>query len=97
MAEMPNADAPATTPTPAPDATTSDANEPTAAQVQKDEPEATTPVIVSDPVEAPGGVGTLRGAAIAKIKADKDRKPKTANVPCYDDPFCKEVQLEPSQ
>ncbi|KAF3043035.1 hypothetical protein E8E11_004941 [Didymella keratinophila] len=36
---------------------------------------------------------SLRSAAIAKLLADKIRKPKTENKPCWDDPNCKEVQL----
>lgn len=41
-------------------------------------------------IEAPQ---SLRGAAIAKLLADKDRKPNTENKPCWDSPTCKEVQL----
>lgn len=36
---------------------------------------------------------SLRGAAIAKLLANKDRKPKTENKPCWDNPSCREVQL----
>lgn len=41
-------------------------------------------------IEAPAN---LRGAAIAKMMADTVRMPTPANTPCYDNPFCKEVQL----
>lgn len=44
----------------------------------------------SNLVEAPAN---MREAALAKVMANNNRKPKTDNVPCWDKPWCKEVQL----
>ena len=46
--------------------------------------------IATDLIEAPA---SLRGAAIARIMADKIRAPNTPNVPCWDSEACREVQL----
>ncbi|KAF9692417.1 hypothetical protein EKO04_009768 [Ascochyta lentis] len=93
MAEMPNTSEPAPAPeaseTPAPDA-----GEFRVAEAQANEPEPADTNIVEAPAVPEGG--TMRGNAILKIMADKDRVPNTANVPCYD-AFCKEAQLGPSQ
>jgi hypothetical protein len=87
MAEMPSADtavpSPATASTPSPDA-----GELRVANVPAEQ--AAPASGASELIEAPQ---SLRGAAIAKLLADKDRKPKTANKPCWDNPSCREVQL----
>lgn len=44
-------------------------------------------------VEAPSTGGSMRGNAILKMEANTDRVPNTENVPCWDKPSCKEVQL----
>jgi hypothetical protein len=88
MAEMPNVNAAvpasssATVSTPTPDA-----GDLEIADVLAEQAVPTTEA--SEPIEAP----SLRGAAIAKLLADKDRKPMIANKPCWDHPSCKEVQL----
>lgn len=86
MAEMPNAD----TSTP----TAPDAGELRTANTQSGESDTSAASAGPNLIEAPA---SLRGQAIAKVMADKVRKPNTANVECYDNPFCKEVQLGPSQ
>jgi hypothetical protein len=79
MAEMPNPDAPPAIP--------SFTSELRVAAVADDEPApAPEPVLI----EAPAN---LRGAAIAKLQADKVRKPIVDNKPCWDKPTCREVQL----
>jgi hypothetical protein len=89
MAEMPSANAAASAPQPsAAPAPASDAGELRLANVPAEDTTSITED--SELVEAPQ---SLRGAAIAKVLADKDRKPNTANVPCWDSPSCKEVQL----
>ncbi|KAJ4987834.1 hypothetical protein SVAN01_06714 [Stagonosporopsis vannaccii] len=85
MAEMPNTDAPAPEPAaPAP------AAEFRLANANAEDSAASPATEASAPVEAPAN---LRGAAIAKMQADKLRKPNTDNVPCWDSDLCKEVQL----
>lgn len=81
MAEMPN--------TPAAPAQDTDAGELRVAQV----PATDSSTSDSAPIEAPAG-GTLRGAAIARIEADTERKPHVANVACYT-PGCKEYGQQP--
>ncbi|KAJ4345097.1 hypothetical protein N0V95_005910 [Ascochyta clinopodiicola] len=92
MAEMPNASESA----PAPEASQTaaiDAGEfRVAAQANEAAPADSS--IVEAPAIPEGG--TMRGNAILKLMADKDRTPNTPNVPCYD-AFCKEAQLGPSQ
>lgn len=46
-----------------------------------------------DVVQAPSLGGSMRGNAILQVMADKERTPNTPNVPCWDKPTCKEVQL----
>ena len=89
MAEMPKANAVASAPglpSTIAEAVAPDAAEFRIANVQADKPETD----ISSPIEAPG---SLRGQAIARMKANTDRKPKIDNVPCWDDAMCKEVQL----
>jgi hypothetical protein len=55
-------------------------------------------VVAGEPAPAPEPVlveapANLRGAAIAKMQADKIRKPTVENKPCWDRPTCREVQL----
>ncbi|KAF3044603.1 hypothetical protein E8E12_002353 [Didymella heteroderae] len=89
MAEMPTSDASApASGSPTASAPTPDAGELRIANVPAEQAAPTDEA--SEPIEAPP---SLRGAAIAKLLADKDRKPKTENKPCWDDPSCKEVQL----
>jgi hypothetical protein len=89
MAEMPSTDVATSAPglpgTIA-EAVAPDAGEFRIANVQADQPEAE----VSTPIEAPE---SLRGQAIARMKANKDRVPNVGNVPCWDKDTCKEVQL----
>lgn len=89
MAEMPSADAAAPAPEPsAASVLAPDAGEFRVANVPADQAAPTAEA--SELIEAPQ---SLRGAAIAKLMADKVRKPNTANKPCWDSPSCKEVQL----
>jgi hypothetical protein len=78
MAEMPNSDAPPPTP--------SFTSELRIAAVADEPAPAPEPVLI----EAPAN---LRGAAVAKMQADKVRKPTVDNKPCWDKPTCREVQL----
>lgn len=78
MAEMPNPDAP-----PAIPSLTSELRDAAVADEPAPAPE---PALI----EAPAN---LRGAAIAKLQADKVRKPTVDNKPCWDKLTCREVQL----
>ena len=83
MAEMPNS---LGLPNSVAEAVAPDAGELRVDNTQADEPETES----SDFVEAPQ---SLRGAAIAKMKGNPNRVAKTENVPCWDKPTCREVQL----
>ncbi len=98
MAELPSADVAAAavqSTTPTSDAVTSESEtELRVANVQADGPEALP--FQGGIVEAPepsSDLGTMRGAAIAKVMADKVRKPKVANVDC-NGPFCKPKETQ---
>jgi len=82
MAEMSDNDATAAAPAPATEFRLANAN--------TEEAPASPATEASSLVEAPAN---LRGAAIAKMQADKIRKPNTDNLPCWDKDTCKEVQL----
>lgn len=80
MAEMPSATATASTPDP-----------PSAPSPASDAGELRIANVPAAEVEA--APQSFRAAAIAKLLADKNRKPKTENKPCWDRPDCREVQL----
>ncbi|KAJ8115271.1 hypothetical protein OPT61_g3042 [Boeremia exigua] len=79
MAEMPSSDAPASQPSLAVEFRLANVDAP-----------SSSPAEAQPLIEAPAN---LRGAAIAKLMADKVRQPITDNVPCWDKDTCKEVQL----